>query len=60
MRATVIPVFVYAILIPNLAKIEPTQPVSAMREVSEMPATAVGRAKGSSIMPSMILLPGKV
>ena len=58
-NATVIPILVYAILIPKFAKKLPTRPLSDVRDVSEIPATAVGSAKGSSIIPSMILFPGK-
>ena len=53
------PILVYAILIPNPAKKLPTIPESEVRDVSAIPATAVGRAKGSSIIPSISLLPGK-
>ena len=56
--ATVMPILVYAILIPNLAKKLPTMPESDVKDVSAIPATAVGSAKGSSIIPSMIRLPG--
>ena len=45
---------------PNFAKNPPIRPVSAVREVSAMPATAVGSANGSSIIPSRILLPGNL
>ena len=41
------------------AKKLPTIPESEVRDVSAIPATAVGRAKGSSIIPSISLLPGK-
>ena len=54
-----IPILVYAILIPNFAKKLPTSPLSDVSDVNEIPATAVGSAKGSSIIPSMILFPGK-
>ena len=47
----------YAILIPNPAKKLPTIPESEVRDVSAIPATAVGRAKGSSITPSMCSQP---
>ena len=42
---------------PNFAKKLPIKPVSAVSEVSAIPATAVGSAKGSSIIPPIILLP---
>ena len=42
----------------DFAKKLPISPWSAVRDVSEIPATAVGSAKGSSIIPSMIRLPG--
>ncbi len=43
---------------PNLSKNAPTQPLVTQRWVREIPATAVGRAKGSSMMPSKNRLPG--
>ena len=43
---------------PNFAKKLPIQPLSVVKYVSEIPATAVGSAKGSSIIPSKMRLPG--
>ena len=57
--ATVIPIRVYAIFIPTFAKILPTHPSGIVRCVSAIPATAVGNANGSSIIPSIIFFPGK-
>ena len=55
-----IPSLVYAIGIPNFAKNAPSQPLVVVRCVSAIPATAVGSAKGSSIIPFIICLPGKL
>lgn len=43
----------------ELLKNAPTQPSVVVRCVSAIPATAVGSANGSSMMPSMIAFPGK-
>ena len=45
---------------PNLAKKPPISPVSAVSAVSAIPATAVGKANGSSIIPSIKRLSGNV
>ena len=45
---------------PNLAKNLPIKPVSAVKEVNAMPATAVGNAKGSSIIPSKMRFNGNL
>ena len=60
MSANIIPSLVYAIRIPNLPKNAPSQPLVVVRCVSAIPATAVGSANGSSIIPFIICLPGKL
>ena len=47
-------------LMPSFEKKLPIMPVSAVSDVRAIPATAVGRAKGSSIIPSKILLNGNL
>ena len=43
---------------PKFANKAPTGPDDTVRWASEIPATAVGKANGSSIIPSRILFPG--
>ena len=49
----------YEIFIPNFAKYLPTIPVSEYIFESVIPATAVGKAKGNSNIPSKNLFPKK-
>ena len=58
--ATVIPTLVYAMSMPNFANRLPVQPFFTVRCVSAIPATAVGSANGSSMIPSMIRFPGNL
>ena len=58
-NAIIIPMWVYEIFIPNFAKYLPTIPVSEYIFESVIPATAVGKAKGNSNIPSKNLFPKK-
>ena len=57
--ATTIPILVCAIFIPNGANNFPISPSSVVRFARAKPATAVGSANGSSIIPSRTRLSGK-
>ena len=54
------PAGVKASLMPSGSRNWPTQPLPASSAVSEMPATAVGNAKGRSTSASTIRLPGNL
>ena len=60
MSAMTTPNGVKATWMPNGSSTPPSQPRGAYKAVSEMPATAVGNAKGKSTIASMSRLKGKV